>query len=170
MKISPMDERYSIPSGGIAAEIGAAALALASDQREIVGAFLDEREAERRHLVVALSGAHAYGFPSPDSDVDLKCVHVASMRAIHALETLPAVADRIEVRDGVELDYGSNEIAAVLAGVLRGNGNYVERLLGGFALRASPELASLAPLVQGALSKRFYRHYHGFASGQRKAA
>ncbi len=165
-----MAARCSTGSGGVAPEIGAAALALSVAQRPVVQAFLDEREVERRHLVVALSGAHAYGFPSPDSDVDLKCVHVAPIGAVLALEAPPSVADRIEVRDGVELDYGSNEIGAVLTGVLRGNGNYVERLLGGFALRASPDLASLAPLVRANLSQRFYRHYHGFASGQRKAA
>lgn len=165
-----MDARCSTGSGGVAAEIGAAWGALAPEQRPVVQAFLDEREAARRHLVIALSGAHAYGFPSPDSDVDLKCVHVAPIGAVLALEAPPSVADRLEVRDGVELDYGSNELGAVLAGVLRGNGNYVERLLGGFTLRASPELASLAPLVRANLSRRFYRHYHGFASGQRKAA
>ena len=32
-------------------------------------AFLADRERERKHLVIYLSGAHAYGFPSPDSDV-----------------------------------------------------------------------------------------------------
>ena len=35
-------------------------------QRSIVDRVLDEEEAKRTHLVVALSGAHAYGFPSPD--------------------------------------------------------------------------------------------------------
>lgn len=165
-----MDQPCSTDCGGFAAEFAHAAGTLTDAQRAAVATFLAEREAERTHLVVALSGAHAYGFPSPDSDVDLKCVHVAPIRSVLALETPNPVADHLEVRDGVELDYGSNEIGAVLAGVLRGNGNYVERLLGGFALRASPDLASLAPLVRANLSRRFYRHYHGFASGQRKAA
>jgi uncharacterized protein len=40
--------------------------------RRIADAVLAEEEAERHHVVVALSGAHAYGFPSPDSDLDLK--------------------------------------------------------------------------------------------------
>ncbi|HYD42485.1 MAG TPA: nucleotidyltransferase domain-containing protein, partial [Anaeromyxobacter sp.] len=28
-------------------------------------------------MVISLSGAHAYGFPSPDSDLDLKVIYVA---------------------------------------------------------------------------------------------
>jgi len=70
------------------------------------------------------------------------------------------------VVDGVEVDYSSNELAPVLHGVLQGNGNYLERLLGAHALRGSPELEALRPLVRGVMSRRMYRHYRGFAHGQ----
>jgi predicted nucleotidyltransferase len=42
---------------------------------------LEEEQARREHVVVYLSGAHAYGFPSPDSDLDLKAIHVAKQRS-----------------------------------------------------------------------------------------
>lgn len=45
--------------------------------QRVADAVLAEEEGKRRHLVVALSGAHAYGFPSPDSDLDLKAIHLA---------------------------------------------------------------------------------------------
>src|SRR5690606_22403890 len=48
---------------------------LAAHPRAVADRVLDEESARRRHLVIALSGAHAYGFPSPDSDLDLKAVH-----------------------------------------------------------------------------------------------
>lgn len=32
--------------------------------------------------------------------------------------------------DGVEIDYSSNELRDVLFGILKGNGNYLERILG----------------------------------------
>src|SRR6185295_5276478 len=88
----------------------------------------------RHHLVVYLSGAHAYGFPSPDSDFDLKCVHVAPTADLVGLRTQEGGAERIEEIDGVEVDYGSNEVGAVLRSALRGNGNYLERLLGPLVL------------------------------------
>lgn len=130
--------------------------------------YLDERSRERRHVVVSLSGAHAYGFPSSDSDLDLKAIHLDPTDRVLGLDFTPSTAAEIVVRDGVELDYSSNEIAPVLAGILGGNGNYIERVLGAPALRTSPEHASLRPVVERALSRRLYRHYRGFAGGQRR--
>ena len=44
---------------------------LGDAHRAVMARVLDEEEAQREHVVVYLSGAHAYGFPSPDSDLDL---------------------------------------------------------------------------------------------------
>ncbi len=71
--------------------------------------------------------------------------------------------------DGVEVDYSSNELGGVLLGVLKGNGNYLERFLSGFVLQTSPLADELAALVQGTLSRRVARHYAGFATQQRLA-
>ena len=73
-----------------------------------------EEGARREHLVVYLSGAHAYGFPSPDSDLDLKCVHVAPTGEFLGFCRPPLAVDRAEVLDGVELDYTSHELGHVL--------------------------------------------------------
>jgi uncharacterized protein len=139
-------------------------------QQPVARAFIAEREAERRHLVIYLSGAHAYGFPSPDSDLDLKCIHIGPTRTLVGLDPPSEPDDRIEVRDGVELDYGSNELGPVLRGVLKGNGNYLERILGTLVLGGDPTLiASLRPLVQATLSRRVGKHYGGFATSQIRA-
>jgi len=133
------------------------------------GVLLEESQ-KREHIVVLLSGAHAYGFASPDSDLDLKAVHVLPTSLLVGLEMAPHAPDRMEVIEGVEIDYTSNEIGPVLAGVLGGNGNYVERILGSPAIAESPLVDGLRPLVRAALSRRIYRHYAGFAENQRKAA
>lgn len=140
------------------------------DARQTAAAdqVLDEEGARRRHVVVALSGAHAYGFPSPDSDLDLKGVHVAPTRDLVGLSPTVAPAERMEIVDGVEVDYSSNELGAVLLGVLQGNGNYLERLLPLLPMRRSTELDELAPRVKRAMSRRLFRHYRGFSEGQRR--
>ncbi|HSP81687.1 MAG TPA: nucleotidyltransferase domain-containing protein [Myxococcaceae bacterium] len=137
-------------------------------QWRVASRVLDEESTRRQHLVVSLSGAHAYGFPSPDSDLDLKCVHVTPTAELLRLEQRgsAAAAERLEVVEGVEVDYSSNEVGPVLSGVLQGNGNYLERLLGAHTLRGSAELESLRPLVRGVLSRRLHRHYRGFAQSQ----
>jgi predicted nucleotidyltransferase len=119
--------------------------------------------------VVALSGAHAYGFPSPDSDLDLKAIHIAPTRSLLGLSDAPPARDRQEVIEGVEIDYTSNELGAALRGLLKGNGNYLERILGAHLLVQSPLLAELVPRARATLSKRYYRHYLGFARQQQEA-
>lgn len=139
---------------------------LTQAQEAVAWRVLDEEERRRRHLVVSLSGAHAYGFPSPDSDLDLKAIHVEPTARLLGLSAPPQSASRMEIIDGVEIDYTSNELGQALAGILGGNGNYIERVLGAIPLRVAPELEELRPLVRRSLSRRAHRHYHGFATGQ----
>lgn len=142
---------------------------LEAKQQEVAARVIAEEEAKRSHLVIALSGAHAYGFPSPDSDLDLKSVHVEPTEKLLGLHRGNASPERMQVIDGVEIDYTSNELHPVLIGVLQGNGNYIERILGPLQLHVDPDLASLRPLVAAALSRRIFRHYIGFATSQLRA-
>ena len=127
---------------------------------------LAEESTYREHLVAYLSGAHAYGFASPDSDLDLKCVHVAPTAALLGLSPVRSGAERAGVVEGVEVDYSSNEVGQALAGALRGNGNFIERILGEAALVEGDDLERLRELVRGGLSRRVHHHYRGFALRQ----
>ena len=143
---------------------------LTAHQQEVARAFLAARDRERAHLVIYLSGAHAYGFPSPDSDLDLKCVHVAPTRDLVGLEPNEGGSERTEIVDGVELDYTSNELGLALRGAIKGNGNFLERFLGELVLGGDAALlaesrAIVAPLV----SRRVAHHYRGFARSQLRA-
>jgi uncharacterized protein len=143
---------------------------LTVQQATIARAYLAERQCERDHLVIYLSGAHAYGFPSPDSDLDLKCVHVAPTRDLVGLAPAEDPNERIDIVDGVELDYGSNELAPVLRGIIKGNGNFIERILGDLALGGDSELlAEAREIVRPLLSRRVAKHYGGFATSQLRA-
>lgn len=151
-------ERVTIPS--------CVTEALTATQSAVMMRVLDEEEARREHVVVYLSGAHAYGFPSPDSDLDLKAIHVANTADLIGFEPPVPTVDRAEIIDGVEIDYTSNELAHALSGILAGNGNFIERVLGRMTPRSSGLLDELRPLVQRALSRRVHRHYNGFANNQ----
>ena len=143
---------------------------LTAHQQTTARAFIAERERERRHLVVYLSGAHAYGFPSPDSDLDIKCIHIAPTASIVGLDVVHDPPSRIDFVENVELDYGSNELAPVLRGAIKGNGNYLERVLGELALAGDTELlAEARQAVRPLLSRRVSRHYGGFAASQLRA-
>jgi uncharacterized protein len=103
-------------------------------QQQIAEWVIAEESHEREHLVVYLSGAHAYGFPSPDSDLDLRAIHIAPTRSLVGLRGEAPARDRMEEIEGVEIDYTSNELAHALRGVLQGNGNFIERILGATTL------------------------------------
>lgn len=148
--------------------MNAALATLTAAQRLVADRVLAQESARRTHVVISLSGAHAYGFPSPDSDLDLKCVHLAPTSSLLGFPRVASPAERLEVIDGVEIDCSSNELGGVLLGVLKGNGNYLERFLSGFAMSTGPGFDELVPLVRGALSRRVARHYAGFGTQQRE--
>ena len=140
---------------------------LSTHQLSIVDRVLTQER--RDHLVVYLSGAHAYGFPSPDSDIDMKTIHIEPTSSLLGLRSPRLTFDRAEVIEGVEIDYTSNELGMFLAGLLSGNGNYLERVLGNTTLAEHALLAELRPLVRRSLSRKYHHHYRGFATSQKHA-
>ena len=85
------------------------------------------------------------------------------------LGTAPGAVDRQEWIDAVEVDFTVNELGQVVRGLLKGNGNMLERVLDPAPLHAGPELPGLRALVRRNLSQRSYAHYRGFAHSQRQA-
>jgi predicted nucleotidyltransferase len=143
---------------------------LSAHQQTVAREFLAARDRERSHLVIYLSGAHAYGFPSPDSDLDLKCVHVAPTYDLVGLEPHEGGGERTDIVEGVELDYSSNELGLALRGAIKGNGNFLERLLGELVLGGDAALlAEARSVVRPLLSCRVAQHYRGFARSQLRA-
>lgn len=138
-------------------------------QRAVAERVLDQESRARQHLVVHLSGAHAYGFPSPDSDLDLKAIHVERTELLLGLSPPAATRNRLEIIEGVEIDYTSNELQVAVRGLLRGDGNMLERVCARAPLRGSAWLPELAALARQNLSRKYHHHYRGFAWSQRKA-
>jgi hypothetical protein len=143
---------------------------LSDHQEAVMKRVLAEESARRDHVVVYLSGAHAYGFPSPDSDLDLKAIHIAKTDELLGFEPPAPTVDRAEIIESVEIDYTSNELAHALSGMLVGNGNFIERVLGSLAMQSSTLHDELRPLVKRALSRRVHKHYRGFAKNQLRFA
>jgi uncharacterized protein len=142
---------------------------IANDQWPVAERWLRARADERRHLTIYLSGAHAYGFPSPDSDLDLKCVHIAKTADLLAMTPNDNGREVTEIVDTVELDYSSHELGMVLRGVVTGNGNYIERILGDAMIATDGEFFDeVRRIVQALLSRRVANHYAGFATSQLK--
>lgn len=127
--------------------------------------FLLERPPPGEVLHVGLVGAHYYGFPSVDSDLDLKGMHIAPTRALLGLDSPPETHDVLEDFEGVEHDLTTHEVGKALALLLRGNGNVLERLMTPHQLFETDDLSELRALAIGALNRRFAGHYRGYFGG-----
>ena len=138
---------------------------------EIPGAALRAFLARYGHLdlvVCSLVGSHSYGFPSRDSDFDLKAIHLAPAAELLGLDEPRATEQFLGDVDGLEIDFTSHEARGALSRLLRGDGNVLERILSPYLVApAAPDqrLAELRALALGSLSRRFHRHYAGFFRG-----
>jgi predicted nucleotidyltransferase len=118
-------------------------------------------------VVCGVTGAHQYGFPSPDSDVDLKAIHLAPLREVVGMDRPSPSRDLTLVVDGVEIDWTSNEAGGALSLLAGGNGNMLERLFSPYTLRpvgglALQRLDELRHLAAAGVSRASIRHYSGF--------
>jgi predicted nucleotidyltransferase len=114
-------------------------------------------------LFAAVSGAHLYGFPSPDSDYDLRGVHV--LPAAEAVGLLPEqeTIERSGVRDGVEMDLVTHDVLKFFNLLLKRNGYVLEQLFSPLIVQASAEHAELKSIATGCITRH---HYLGFAQRQ----
>src|SRR5947209_7682492 len=79
-------------------------------------------------LFVTISGAHLYGFPSPDSDFDLRGVHVLPLRDVVGLDPGTETVEVSRVAEGLELDLVTHDLKKFIGLILRKNGYVLEQL------------------------------------------
>jgi len=113
-------------------------------------------------VLVGVTGAHMYGFPSEDSDYDLKGIMLLPLPALVGLTEPVDTLDRLEIFEGVEHDLTLHDAKKSLALLLRGNGNALEHVLSPLQLVSDARTEALRVLAKGAVSKRFVHHYRGF--------
>src|SRR3954465_10933173 len=79
-------------------------------------------------LFVTISGAHLYGFPSPDSDYDLRGVHVLPTSDVIGLNTPRETLERSGIFDGLEVDLVTHDVKKFFLLMLKKNGYVLEQL------------------------------------------
>lgn len=117
-------------------------------------------------VFATVSGAHLYGFPSADSDVDLRGVHVLPAREVVGLTTGPETLDRTWTREAVEVDLVTHDLLKFCRLLLNRNGYVLEQLLSPLVVASSPVHAELVALAPGCLTRHHAHHYLGFARTQ----
>jgi predicted nucleotidyltransferase len=116
-------------------------------------------------VFATISGAHLYGFASPDSDYDIRGVHVLPPREVLGLvrgeETIETMLD-----GPPEVDLVTHDAEKFIRLMLKRNGYVLEQLLSPLVVLTTPEHDALRRLAPGCLTRHHVHHYLGFADTQ----
>lgn len=119
-------------------------------------------------VFATISGAHLYGFPSPDSDYDLRGMHVLPLKNVIGLRSTDETVERSGVHDGLEIDLVTHDVKKFCGMLLKKNGYVLEQVLSPLIVKTSPEHAELREIAVRCITKHHAHHYRGFAETQWK--
>src|ERR1044072_8716181 len=103
-----------------------------------------------RLLFATISGAHLYGFPSPDSDYDLRGAHILPAREAVGLLPKKETIEFAGLRAGVELV--THDVLKFFAMLLKRNGYVLEQLYSPLIVRTTPEHEELKEIARGCIT------------------
>jgi predicted nucleotidyltransferase len=118
-------------------------------------------------VFATVSGAHLYGFASPDSDVDLRGAFLLPLRALLGLR-VPEETVTIEDKSRIDLDFVAHDLRKFARMLTNHNGYVLEQLYSPLVVLTTPLFEELRELGRGCVTRPTVRHYQGFARGRRK--
>lgn len=120
-------------------------------------------------VFVTVSGSHLYGFPSQDSDYDLRGSHLLPGTAFWGLDDPRETEEpKAETESGL-IEIVSHDLRKHARLLLKRNGYVLEQLTSPLVVRTTPVHRRLLELVPGVLTRPHYHHYLGFYHNERKA-
>ncbi len=129
---------------------------------------LSDEVGEQPHplLFVTISGAHLYGFPSPDSDYDLRGAHVLPLREVIGLHAPRETIEVSRLRDRLHMDLVTHDVRKYFGLLLKHSGYALEQVLSPLVVCSTPEHKELKDIGRRSVSRLHARHYFGFAENQ----
>ena len=119
-------------------------------------------------LFATISGAHLYGFASPDSDYDLRGVHLLPLEEVVGLKIGQETVEKSGVHDGLEIDLVTHDAKKFFGLMLKKNGYVMEQVLSPLVLHTTTEHEELKAIAKDCLTRHHAHHYLGFAETQWK--
>jgi hypothetical protein len=124
-------------------------------------------DAQPHPLIFAtISGAHLYGFPSPDSDYDLRGVHVLPVQAVIGLDEPDETIAVSETQGDLQLDLVSHDVRKFFQLMLKRNGYVLEQLYSPLIVLTTPYHDELKTIARDCITRHHAHHYFGFARTQ----
>src|SRR5262245_54859165 len=117
-------------------------------------------------VFATISGAHLYGFPSPDSDYDLRGVHQLPLKDVVGLKSGRETVEKSDIYDGLEIDLVTHDAKKFFSLLLRKNGYVLEQVFSPLVVHTTPAHAELREIAKECITKHHAHHYLGFAETQ----
>lgn len=133
-------------------------------------------------LFATISGSHLYGFPSPDSDYDLRGVHILPTTEVIGLNPARETIELSEIHDGLQIDPSAplrvnversrdvdlvtHDIKKFFLLLLKKNGYVLEQLYSPLVVYATTTHEELKAIAKGCITRYHAHHYLGFAQTQ----
>ncbi|MCH5375394.1 MAG: nucleotidyltransferase domain-containing protein [Planctomycetes bacterium] len=119
-------------------------------------------------VFVTISGAHLYGFPSPDSDFDLRGVHLLPLEEVIGLDVGRETVEKSGMEDGIEIDLVTHDAEKFFRLVLKKNGYVLEQIFSPLTVYTTAEHEELKQIAATCITRHHVHHYLGFAATQWK--
>lgn len=118
-------------------------------------------------LFATVSGAHLYGFPSPDSDFDLRGCHILPITEFMGLDQPVETIESSYFEEGIELDLVTHDAKKYFLMVLQRNGYVLEQILSPLVISGGEHHNELKEIAQSScITRNHSHHYLGFSSTQ----
>ncbi len=117
-------------------------------------------------LFATISGAHLYGFPSPDSDYDLRGVHLLPLSELVGLKTGQETIEVSSLQMELQIDLVTHEVKKFFGLLLKHNGYVLEQLYSPLVVQTTPEYDELKETAKNCITRHHSHHYLGFAKTQ----
>lgn len=114
-------------------------------------------------LFATISGAHLYGFPSADSDYDLRGVHILPLTDVAGLYPLKETIDDLREVAGLELDLVTYDVKKFFESLLKRDGKVLEQVMSPLVVRTSPHFDELRAILPACATQSHAFHYLGFS-------
>ncbi len=119
-------------------------------------------------VFATISGAHLYGFPSLDSDFDLRGCHILPLPEVVGLDIGRETIEIAANEPGFELDLVTHDVRKFFELLLKKNGYVLEQLYSPLVVVSSPEHDELKNIARGCVTRHHSHHYLGFTQTQWK--
>jgi len=119
-------------------------------------------------VFTTVSGAHLYGFPSPDSDFDLRGIHLLPLTTIVGMDDGEQTVEKDGIYDGLEIDLVTHDAAKFFGLMLKRNGYVLEQVFSPLVVFTTPEHEEIKAIARNCITRHHAHHYLGFAATQWK--